>query len=42
LIIDDYYCWSGCKKAVDEYFADKKSKFFFKKYERLHIIRKRK
>lgn len=42
LIIDDYYCWSGCKKAVDEYFADKKSKFLFKKHERLHIIRKSK
>lgn len=23
LIIDDYGCWKGCKKAVDEYFGEK-------------------
>ena len=23
LIIDDYYTWSGCKKAVDSYFLDR-------------------
>src|SRR5262245_28540455 len=22
LIIDDYGCWRGCRKAVDEYFAE--------------------
>jgi asparagine synthase (glutamine-hydrolysing) len=37
LVIDDYYCWSGCKKAVDDYFADKKDKFRFTTKERLHI-----
>ena len=26
MIIDDYYNWSGCKKAVDEYFYDKRKK----------------
>ncbi len=40
LIIDDYYCWSGCKKAVDEYFADKKDSFIFTKKSRLHIVKK--
>ena len=28
LIIDDYNTWSGCKKAVDEYFKHKKNIFF--------------
>jgi hypothetical protein len=28
LIVDDYGAWSGSKKAVDEYFGDKKSPFF--------------
>ena len=28
LIIDDYGHWKGCKKAVDEYFKDKKNIFF--------------
>ena len=28
LIIDDYNTWNGCKKAVDEYFKNKKISFF--------------
>ena len=28
LIIDDYFFWKGSKKAVDEYFKDKKKLFF--------------
>ena len=28
IIIDDYGHWKGCKKAVDEYFIDKKNIFF--------------
>lgn len=39
LIIDDYHAWSGCRKAVDEYFADKKDEFQFVRKARLHIIR---
>jgi predicted O-methyltransferase YrrM len=27
LIIDDYGAWPGCKKATDEYFADKRKPF---------------
>ena len=30
LIIDDYYSWSGTKKAVDEYFKDIKYNYTFK------------
>ncbi|MGD1921271.1 MAG: TylF/MycF/NovP-related O-methyltransferase [Pleurocapsa sp.] len=40
LVIDDYYHWSGCQKAVDEYFQnlpDSSYKFIHK--TRLHIIK---
>jgi asparagine synthase (glutamine-hydrolysing) len=40
LIIDDYDAWSGCRKAVDQYFDDKKEKYEFVHKSRLHIIRK--
>jgi hypothetical protein len=30
ITIDDYYCWSGCKKAVNEYFKNIKKHFCFK------------
>lgn len=40
LIIDDYYFWSGSRKAVDAYFADKRERFEFIGKKRLHIIRK--
>ena len=36
LIIDDYYHYSGCKKAVDDYFKDK-SGYEFKNKTRLQI-----
>ncbi|WP_445638315.1 Macrocin O-methyltransferase [Nostoc sp. DSM 114161] len=39
LVIDDYYRWSGCRKAVDEYFADKRDKYRFVRKSRLHIVR---
>ena len=40
LVIDDYYHWSGCREAVDEYFKDKKESFIFEKKSRLHITKK--
>lgn len=40
LIIDDYEHWSGCRKAVDEYFAGKKEEYLFKQLTRLHVIKK--
>ncbi len=39
LIVDDYDYWPGCKQAVDEYFADKKSSFTFTRLHKLHIVR---
>jgi len=39
LVIDDYEAWSGCRKAVDEYFADKKDHYRFQYKSRLHIIK---
>lgn len=38
-VIDDYDAWSGCREAVDEYFADKRDRFRFDKKSRLHIER---
>ncbi|MCX4375125.1 MAG: class I SAM-dependent methyltransferase [Lachnospiraceae bacterium] len=40
IIIDDYYVWSGCKRAVDDYMSDKKEDFYLFYTSRLHIIRK--
>jgi hypothetical protein len=40
LVIDDYDHWSGCRKAVDEYFRDKKSQYRFVRRLRLHIVRR--
>lgn len=39
LIIDDYAHWSGCRKAVDAYFADKSADYVFSHRARLHITR---
>jgi asparagine synthase (glutamine-hydrolysing) len=39
LIIDDYDAWSGCRQAVDEYFADKKDQFEWRKRARLQLVR---
>lgn len=40
MVIDDYNDWSGCKKAVDTYFAERGDEFEFEMKSRLHIIRK--
>lgn len=39
LVIDDYSSWSGCRKAVDDYFQDKRNKYKFTYKSRLHITR---
>ena len=39
LIIDDYDHWSGCRRAVDEYFADKRDRYGFVRRARLHVHR---
>lgn len=38
-IFDDYETWSGCTKAVDEYFSDKHQEFEFIKKGRLNVIK---
>lgn len=40
IVIDDYDDWSGCRKAVDEYFSDKRDRYEFVRKARLHIVRK--
>lgn len=40
MIIDDYHDWSGCKRAVDSYFADLGTQFTFTMHARLHIRKK--
>jgi macrocin-O-methyltransferase TylF-like protien len=39
-VIDDYDHWSGCRKAVDEYFADKRDRYDFAHRARLQIVRR--
>ena len=40
LVLDDYAAWSGCRKAVDDYFATRRGGYSFVQMARLHIIRK--
>ena len=40
IIVDDYFHWSGCKTAVDEYFLDRREEYSFVNKQRLHIIKK--
>ncbi|MEO7924161.1 MAG: TylF/MycF/NovP-related O-methyltransferase [Chitinophagaceae bacterium] len=42
MIIDDYYWWSGCRTATDEYFAGKKHQFLIRKVAgKLHVTKKK-
>lgn len=38
IILDDYYHWSGCRQAADEYFADRKD-FRLERRTKLHAVR---
>jgi asparagine synthase (glutamine-hydrolysing) len=38
LVLDDYYAWSGCRAAVDEFFADREG-FRFVHRAKLHVVR---
>jgi asparagine synthase (glutamine-hydrolysing) len=38
IVLDDYYKWSGCRAAVDEYFAGRDG-FRFERRSRLHVVR---
>ena len=37
IVFDDYYEWSGCRLAVDEYFSDKAGYTFTAKGRKLHV-----
>lgn len=39
IVFDDYYEWSGCRKAVDEYFSDKSNYIFTTKGKKLHATK---
>jgi hypothetical protein len=38
IVLDDYYKWSGCRRAVDEYFADREG-YRVEHRTKLHVIR---
>jgi asparagine synthase (glutamine-hydrolysing) len=38
LVLDDYYTWSGCRRAVDEYFRGR-PEFRMEHRSRLHVVR---
>ena len=38
IVLDDYYKWSGCRTAVDEYFKDRAG-FRIERRAKLHVIR---
>ena len=38
IVLDDYFKWSGCRAAVDEYFADRDG-FRLEHRSKLHVIR---
>ena len=38
IVIDDFDTWSGCRTAVNEYFADRPG-FRFEYRGRLHVVR---
>lgn len=40
LVIDDYRDWSGCKRAVDEFFAGREDEYRMTQRARLHIERR--
>ena len=39
LIFDDYYEWSGCRNAVDEYFSDKTGYAFDRVGKKFHVTK---
>ncbi len=39
IVLDDYYQWSGCRTAVDEYFKDRDG-FRLQHGARLHVVRR--
>jgi asparagine synthase (glutamine-hydrolysing) len=40
MIIDDYYHWSGARKAVEQYFDGRNNEYQFINKSRLHVVKK--
>jgi asparagine synthase (glutamine-hydrolysing) len=40
MVIDDYDDWSGCRKAVDDFFKDKRDRYEFVRKARLNVVRR--
>jgi hypothetical protein len=40
IVVDDYDAWSGCRRAVDEYFQKHSDGFRLERRTRLHIVRR--
>ena len=38
IVLDDYYAWSGCRRAVDEYFAGRDG-YRLEQRAKLHVVR---
>jgi asparagine synthase (glutamine-hydrolysing) len=38
IVLDDYYMWSGCRRAVDEYFEGR-DEFRLEQRAKLHVVR---
>ena len=38
MVIDDYFMWSGCRTAVDEFLAGR-DEFRFERRSKLHVVR---
>ena len=38
IVLDDYYTWSGCRRAVDEYFTGRDG-FRMEHRTKLHVVR---
>lgn len=39
LVVDDYFSWSGCRAAVDDFFCDRQDEFHFFTGARLQVVR---
>ncbi len=40
LVFDDYGTWSGCRNAVDDFFATRQDDFIFTTHARLHVTKR--
>jgi hypothetical protein len=38
IVLDDYFHWSGCRRAVDEYFADRPG-YLLERRNKVHIVK---